>query len=128
MNNILKFLFLVFFSCGVMAASDIYLFEHPGQEQRFNELMHQFRCMVCQNQTLSDSNAPLAKDLREAVYLQIISGENDTEIIEFMSSRYGDFVLFKPPLKHSTVFLWFAPLVFLLFGFRKIVKGRGSAS
>jgi len=98
--------------------SDVYLFEHAGQEQRFDELMHQLRCMVCQNQSLSDSNAPLAKDLRQEVYVQIISGANNDDIIHFMTDRYGDFVLFKPPFKPTTLLLWFAPVLFLLFVLR----------
>ena len=84
------------------------------QEAHYRELIHQLRCLVCQNQTIADSNAELAQDLRRQVREQIEQGRTDAEIISFMVQRYGDFVLYKPPMKPATFLLWVGP--FLLLG------------
>jgi cytochrome c-type biogenesis protein CcmH len=75
------------------------------------------RCLVCQNQTIADSNAELAVDLRRQIREQIAQGRNDAQIIDYMVQRYGDFVLYRPPLKATTLFLWFGPPVLLAGGF-----------
>ncbi len=86
------------------------------QQKRAVELSEHLRCLVCQNQTIADSNAELAQDLRRQVREQIARGRSDAQIVEFMVQRYGDFVLYKPPLKASTVMLWFGPALLLLAG------------
>jgi cytochrome c-type biogenesis protein CcmH len=92
------------------------LAEDPAVEERLKHLAVELRCLVCQNQTLADSNAPLAEDLRREVREKIVQGMNDKEIIEFLVSRYGDFVLYRPPLKPTTTLLWIGPFVLLVGG------------
>ena len=91
-------------------------FESSSQESRYKALIAELRCLVCQNQNLADSNAELARDLRLLTHNMILSGSSDSEIIQFMVSRYGDFVLYRPPFKPSTALLWLAPLLFLSVG------------
>ena len=86
----------------------------PVLEKRVLALAAELRCLVCQNQTIADSTAPLAEDLRRQVREMIARGESDKQIIDFMTQRYGDFVLYRPPLKASTVMLWAGPFVLLL--------------
>ncbi len=93
-----------------------YVFKSPQDEVRFYELTAQLRCLVCQNQTLLDSDATLAKDLRARVYELVLSGRSNEEIIAYLTARYGDFILYQPPLNASTGILWFAPLMLLLIG------------
>jgi cytochrome c-type biogenesis protein CcmH len=88
----------------------------PVLRERLKKLEEELRCLVCQNQTLADSNAPLAEDLRREVRGLAAQGKNDDEIKEFLVSRYGDFVLYKPPVKESTWLLWFGPFVLLAGG------------
>lgn len=88
----------------------------PVSARREHELASQLRCLVCQNQTIADSNAELAQDLRRQVREQIAEGRTDREIIEFMTARYGDFVLYQPPFKATTVLLWLGPGLLLLTG------------
>jgi cytochrome c-type biogenesis protein CcmH len=82
-----------------------------------SDLAHELRCLVCQNQTLADSNAPLAVDLRNQIREQLAAGKSERDVVDFMVARYGDFVLYRPPLKASTVLLWTGPFVFLIAGF-----------
>jgi len=91
------------------------VFDSPGQQDRFNDLTEELRCLVCQNQNLADSDAPLAHDLRQEIFTMMQSGQNDEEIKSFLLERYGDFVLYRPPLQGNTLVLWLAPAV-LLFG------------
>ena len=88
----------------------------PTVEKRMLNLAAELRCLVCQNQTIADSNAPLAEDLRRQVREMIARGDSDKQIIEFMTQRYGDFVLYRPPLKGTTAALWFGPFALLLGG------------
>jgi cytochrome c-type biogenesis protein CcmH len=100
--------------------------EDPNLEKRVTGLAHELRCLVCQNQTIADSNAPLAVDLRNQIREQLAAGKSESDVIDFMVARYGDFVLYRPPLKASTVFLWAGPFVFLLLGafllFRRVTR------
>ena len=98
-------------------ASVLYPLDNPKQEAQFNFLLRELRCLVCQNQDLADSNADLAKDLRAEVYQLVKQGQSDNEIVSYLTSRYGDFILFKPPVKGITAMLWFGPFLFLLIGF-----------
>lgn len=97
-------------------ANALYPFESEKQTAQFNHLLHELRCLVCQNQDLADSNAPLAKDLRDEVYTLVKSGKSDYEIVQYLTARYGDFILFKPPVKGITALLWFGPVLFLILG------------
>lgn len=97
-------------------SNTMYPFETKKQEAQFDHLLRELRCLVCQNQDLVDSNAGLAKDLRDEVYQWVLLGKTDSEIIDFLTDRYGDFILFNPPVKAVTAFLWMGPAVFLLIG------------
>lgn len=90
--------------------------EDPELEKRVMKLSQELRCLVCQNETLADSRADLAVDLRNQVREQMRAGKSDQEIIAFLTERYGDFVLYNPPVKPSTYLLWFGPFVLLLAG------------
>jgi cytochrome c-type biogenesis protein CcmH len=90
--------------------------EDPQIEQRMKHLTEQLRCLVCQNETLSESRADLAEDLRREIREQIRAGKTDQEIIAFLTARYGDFVLYKPPVKATTYLLWFGPFLLLVAG------------
>ncbi len=95
---------------------------------RLKRLEEELRCLVCQNQSLADSNAPLAEDLRREVRSLAVAGKNDDEIRQFLVARYGDFVLYKPPVKRTTWLLWFGPFALLLFGvfvWGMILRRRG---
>ena len=100
----------------------------PALEARVMALSSELRCLVCQNQTIADSNAGLASDLREEIREMMRQGKSDRKIIAFMVDRYGDFVLYRPPLKATTVLLWFGPLLLVLIGivalFRRLARRR----
>jgi cytochrome c-type biogenesis protein CcmH len=91
------------------------------QQERYQTMISQLRCLVCQNQTIADSTAPLALDLRDQVHRQIVEGRSDTQIRTYLTDRYGDFVLYKPPLKPRTVLLWFGPFVLLAIALVTVV-------
>jgi cytochrome c-type biogenesis protein CcmH len=97
-------------------------------EKRTAALAAELRCLVCQNQTLADSNAPLAVDLRNQIREQLAAGKSEQDVLDFMVARYGDFVLYRPPLKASTIALWAGPFVLLLAGafflYRRIGRRR----
>jgi cytochrome c-type biogenesis protein CcmH len=85
----------------------------PEEEARYRALIAELRCMVCQNQSIAESNAPLAEDLRQQVRVQIDAGKSDAEIIEFLTGRYGDFVRYRPAFKGQTLLLWLGPFALL---------------
>lgn len=93
-----------------------YRLADPAQEQRAREIGKELRCLVCQNQSIEDSDASLARDLRKIVREQIERGASDTEVMRFVHDRYGDFVLLKPPFRLSTALLWATPALALLLG------------
>jgi cytochrome c-type biogenesis protein CcmH len=109
-------------ACGGALAQDAEV------EKRVAALAHELRCLVCQNQTLADSNAPLAVDLRNQIREQIAAGKSEQDVLDFMVARYGDFVLYRPPLKAATVALWLGPFVFLVLGLwllaRRVARRR----
>ena len=88
-------------------------FNSLEQQSRYHRLIDELRCLVCQNQNVADSNAGLAQDLRNRTYQMIVSGQTDQHILDYMTERYGDFVLYRPPLNPLTLFLWFGPVIFL---------------
>ena len=97
-------------------------FESLDQERRYYALIEDIRCPVCQGQSISGSNSSLAKDLREQVRQMILSNKSNEEIYQFMVERYGDFVVFKPPINLKTYLLWFTPIVFLVFCFIYLIR------
>lgn len=97
-------------------ADDMYPFQTAKQESQFHHLLTELRCLVCQNQDLADSHAGLANDLRMEVYKRVVEGQSDQDIIAYLTDRYGDFILFKPPIKGVTMMLWFAPIIFMSIG------------
>jgi cytochrome c-type biogenesis protein CcmH len=114
-----RFLFLFFLLAPVFAADDL--------EKRVSSVADELRCLVCQNQTLADSNAPLAVDLRNQIREQMTKGASDQEVRDFMVERYGDFVLYRPPFKASTAALWIGPFALLALGvwiLRRVTRRR----
>ena len=97
-------------------------FEDPQQKQEFRALIEEIRCLVCQNESLAGSNAELAQDLRREIYEMLLAGKSKDEIIGFMVARYGDFVLYRPPLKPSTYPLWFGPIILLLIAGYMLIR------
>jgi cytochrome c-type biogenesis protein CcmH len=100
----------------------------PAVERRLKDLGEELRCLVCQNQTIADSNAPLALDLRNQIRAQVKQGKTDDEIRRYMTDRYGDFVLYKPPFKATTALLWVGPFALVAAGvlvFFVVVRRRG---
>ena len=122
MNKVINFgLYLVFFNLmsiwayPTLAVDPSEILADPVLESRAREISKGLRCLVCQNQSIDDSDADLAKDLRLLVRERLSAGDSDKRVIQFVVSRYGDFVLMKPPFKLSTIVLWLGPLV-LIFG------------
>lgn len=101
----------------VFAVNDMYSFSTSEKQVRFQRVLSELRCLVCQNQTLADSNAPVAQDLRREVAKLVEKYDADQQVIDFLVQRYGDFVLYNPPLTKTTYLLWFAPGILLLIGF-----------
>lgn len=115
--RVLMIVLSLFISLNVLHASvEVKQFESPQQEQRYKKLIDELRCLVCQNQNLADSNASLAIDLRKQVYKMINDGQSDKEILDYMVTRYGDFVLYRPPFNTSTLLLWIGPFIILAVG------------
>ena len=96
------------------AAIDVHQFESPEQEQRYRQFIDDLRCPKCQNQNLSGSNSPIAQDLRRELYRMIQEGQNDQAITGFMVERYGNFVLYEPPMDKNTLLLWSLPALLLI--------------
>jgi cytochrome c-type biogenesis protein CcmH len=107
---------LAFVALLAHAAVDPLPFKDRAEEVRFQNLTKQLRCLVCQNESLNDSSAPLAADLRRDVFEQMRAGKNDAEIKQWLTARYSDFVLYDPPLRGGTFLLWFGPLLVLCAG------------
>ena len=99
-----------------LAATSVYDFSSPEQEQTFRELTKELRCPKCQNQDIGDSDAELAKDLRDKSYELLQAGKSKQEVIDYMAARYGNFILYKPPFQASTMILWFGPVLVMLVG------------
>lgn len=105
----------IFFSNLTQAEpNEIYSFDSKQKKLQFEEITHEMRCLVCRNQNLADSNAPLANDLRFVIYQRISRGESVDQIKNYLISRYGDFISFKPMFSHITFFLWLSPFILLL--------------
>jgi cytochrome c-type biogenesis protein CcmH len=102
--------------CSVQANTDDYPFTSKLHAQQFDILTHELRCLVCQNQNIAESNAALAADLRNQIYAQIKQEKSNQEIIDYLVARYGDFILYKPPLNVATFGLWFGPILSFVIG------------
>jgi cytochrome c-type biogenesis protein CcmH len=114
-------LFILLVPCLAGAEEARPLADNPQAEARLKHLAVELRCLVCQNQTLADSHAPLAEDLRREVREMIAKDMSDKDIIEFLVTRYGDFILYRPPLKATTTLLWVGPFVLLIAGVAALV-------
>jgi len=104
-----------------LAAIDVYTFDSDAQEQTFRELTKELRCPKCQNQDIADSNAGLAKDLRDKTYQMVREGKDKQEVVDYMVARYGNFILYNPPLMASTLILWLGPLLVIVIGVVMVV-------
>ena len=119
------FIFAIFFGSTAANASsttEAALAADPVAEKRLQHLSEELRCLVCQNQTIADSNAELAQDLRHEIRGMIKDGKTDKEIIDFMVVRYGDFVLYRPPVKGTTLLLWGGPVALMLLGLFALIR------
>jgi cytochrome c-type biogenesis protein CcmH len=116
MHKLLSVLLLALLTFGAFAKDAAPAAADPVLEKRMLAIAAELRCLVCQNQTLADSNADLAVDLREQVRTLLRQGQSEAQIIDYMTARYGDFVLYRPPLKATTWLLWFGPGVLLAGG------------
>jgi len=110
------------------APIETFKFESPETEKIFHKLSEELRCLVCQNQNIAESNADLAKDLRLEIYTMLSQGKTEEEIVDFMVQRYGDYVLYRPPLKPMTWLLWFGPAIVFAFGLIFVVRFMKSQS
>lgn len=122
--NAIKFLFtsvmILFFVASNASANatantgDLYPFNNQAKAQRFAQLSYETRCVVCQNQNLAESNAPMAADLRHKIYQMLLEDKSDAQIKAFLLQRYGEFILFDPPFNLKTMLLWISPFLGLL--------------
>ena len=122
-------LLLIVLATASVSAQEPLVFDSQQQQDRFDQLTRELRCLVCQNQNLADSDAPLAHDLRREVYEMVQAGQTDNQIKQFLVERYGDFVLYRPPVQTNTYLLWLAPAIMLLGGaivLRSSIKKRAS--
>ena len=108
------FIAITLFTSIAQAGVEVVQFTDPKNAQRYQNLIAELRCLVCQNQNLADSNADLAKDLRNQVSSMIKAGSTNSEITDYMVNRYGDFVLYRPQFKSTTLFLWLGPLLVVI--------------
>jgi cytochrome c-type biogenesis protein CcmH len=112
----LRIVLLLMLSMPAFAAIDVYQFDNEQQEQRFRILSEELRCPKCQNQSIADSDAGIAQDMRTRVHTMILEGKSDEDIVDYFVSRYGDFVSYRPPVNAGTSILWLGPIVLLLGG------------
>ncbi len=108
--------FALLLSWSAAAAIDTYQFKSVEQEQQYRELTEQLRCPKCQNNSIADSNAIIAADMRTKVYELMMQGQSKPQIIDYMVARYGNFVTYEPPVTPATLILWLGPLLFVLIG------------
>ncbi|WP_319380783.1 cytochrome c-type biogenesis protein [Thiomicrorhabdus sp.] len=117
MKRFVIIVYMLLMAQPVFAAIEEHRFKTAEQERDYRQLIDELRCLVCQNQNLADSNAELAQDLRAQVYNMLVEQEADKQqIVDYMVQRYGDFVLYRPPLKTQTSLLWVGPFFFLAIG------------
>ena len=125
MNKIMIVIFWLLMGTSAFAVGvDEKRLSDPAEEARAQEIMKQLRCLVCQNQSIVDSDAGLAKDIRIIVRERILAGDTDQQVLTFMTERYGDWVLLKPPFDGATIILWLSPLLLLGVGFIIIIRNQ----
>jgi len=126
---VVSFLSIISLSVSTFAVQiEFHQFESKDQEQLYLQLIAELRCVKCQNQNLAESNAELARDMRDKTYDMIKQGKTRADVVNYMTARYGDFVLYKPPFKSKTLLLWVGPPIFLLlslFLLLKIIRKQG---
>ena len=113
---------MVWISSAAHAVDPTEILANPTLEKRARHISKDLRCLVCQNQSIDDSDATLARDLRSLVRERLVQGDTDLEVIDYVVSRYGDFVLLRPPVKEVTIFLWLGPIVFALIGLFGLIR------
>ena len=116
LSIVIIFVMIQFISKNSYSVEPEEFLQNPKQEMRARNITKNIRCLVCQNQSIDDSSAPLAKDLRTLIRTKVQKNETDEEIYKFLTDRYGDFILLKPPFKISTFLLWSLPFVFFIIG------------
>ena len=121
-KKIVLFLMVFGFSVSVKAIDNGPVFEDPVMQSKYEQLISEIRCLVCQNQSIKDSNVFLAVDLRNEIRRLLENGRSESDIKKFLVDRYGDFVLYQPPLNEKTFLIWFSPLLLLLAGGIIIIK------
>jgi len=104
------------------ATIDVYQFDDPEKEALYKKLTGELRCTVCQNQAIAESNADLAKDLRRKTYEMISAGKDEQFVLDFMTQRFGDFILFRPPFQSNTLALWIGPFIILIVAVFFLIK------
>ena len=130
MMKLIKHLILVLLlvaSSNSFARVAAYEFQTEEQQAAYNDLVQELRCLVCQNQNIADSNAELAQDLKRKTYEMVVSGKSKQEVADYMTQRYGDFVLYRPPVTQTTLFLWVGPFIILFIGvfiLIRVIRGR----
>lgn len=126
---LLLFWIVLSLSGQAMAAIDVYEFPTEDERKRYQKFLEELRCPKCKNNNLAGTNSEIADDLRRELHKMVLEGKSNDEIIDFMVSRYGDFVLYRPPVQTNTIALWAGPVIFLLIGFGAIawivVRRRG---
>lgn len=126
MRGLLLFFFMLFFVTAG-AVEKLHVFQTEQQEGLYRDLTETLRCLVCQNQSLADSEASLAKDLKQEIYLKVSEGQSKEQILSYMTFRYGDFILYQPPVNKRTYLLWGFPgmlLILAVLGFFYFIFGR----
>ena len=113
---------MVWISSAAHAVDPTEILANPTLEKRARHISKDLRCLVCQNQSIDDSDATLARDLRSLVRERLVQGDSDLEVIDYVVSRYGDFVLLRPPVKEVTILLWLGPIVFALIGLFGLIR------
>ena len=116
LSIVIIFVMIQFISKNSYSVEPEEFLQNPNQEMRARNISKNIRCLVCQNQSIDDSSAPLAKDLRALIRIKVQENDSDEEIYKFLTDRYGDFILLKPPFKISTFLLWSLPFVFVIIG------------
>jgi len=122
MMRSLLIVILLFTSAQASARISAYEFDNAEQESIYNELVDELRCLVCQNQTIADSNAELAQDMKRKTHELVMQGKTKKEISDFMVQRYGNFVQYKPPVEPTTYLLWAGPFIILFIGLFFLIK------
>mgnify|MGYP000976326336 CR=1 FL=1 len=126
-NKLILLMLMIVVSTSSQARIAAYEFESAAQETTYKELTHELRCLVCQNQNIADSNAELAQDLKRKTYELVVEGKTKQQITDYMIERYGDFVMYRPPISNTTLLLWAGPFIIFLIGLIvlfKVIRSR----